>query len=89
MPIHGPPPSLIPLKPLESLDGAVPLLCALAVPSGDSAFENKLCLLASATVMGSPRLGGVQGWDTWQSGMLDGAGPQGLDPERAGLGKER
>lgn len=60
-----------------------------AVPDSGSAFESKLCLLASTAVTGSPRPGGVQGWDAWQSRMLDGEGPSGLDPERAGLGEER
>ena len=83
------PPRLTPPKPPESLERAVPLFCAPAVPNGGSAFESKLCLLASTVVTGSPRPGGVQGWDAQQSGMLDGEGPPGLDPERAGLGEER
>lgn len=86
--MHGPP-SLTPPKSLGSLDGAVPLLHTPAIPDGGSAFESKLCLLASTSVTGSLRWRGVHGWDAWQSGMPYGVGPPGLDPERAGLGEER
>lgn len=82
-------PSLTPRKPLGSLGGAVPLLHALAIPSGGSAFESKLFLLASTAVMGSPRRGAVQDWGAQQIGMLGGVGPPGSGSERARLGEER
>jgi len=70
--MHGPP-CLTPPKPLGSLDRAV--------PDSGSAFDLKLCLVAATAAMGSPRPGGVQGWDVLQSRMPDGEGPPGLDPE--------